>query len=80
MKKPTPKRKRSKHLTRVQYGAFSRAVKVRLLNETKLVACPQCKQMRQAHHACPTCGTYKGRQVLKMKTPGASGKVTKIKA
>jgi large subunit ribosomal protein L32 len=30
----------------------------------QLVACPQCKRPRLAHHACPNCGTYRGRQVL----------------
>lgn len=25
------------------------------------VACPQCKQPRVAHVACPSCGTYDGR-------------------
>lgn len=30
----------------------------------KLVVCPQCRSPRPSHHACPTCGTYKGRDVL----------------
>ncbi|HVB76135.1 MAG TPA: 50S ribosomal protein L32 [Ktedonobacteraceae bacterium] len=30
----------------------------------QLVACPQCKRPRLAHHACPNCGTYRGRQVF----------------
>jgi len=29
-----------------------------------LVACPQCKLPRLSHHACPHCGTYRGRQVF----------------
>lgn len=30
----------------------------------QLVACPQCRKPRRAHHACPNCGTYRGRQVF----------------
>lgn len=30
----------------------------------QLVACPQCKKPRLSHHACPSCGTYRGRQVF----------------
>ncbi len=35
--------------------------KVRL---PQLTICPQCKQARLAHHVCPNCGSYRGRQVL----------------
>jgi large subunit ribosomal protein L32 len=30
--------------------------------------CPQCHSMKLAHRACPTCGYYAGREVLKVKT------------
>jgi large subunit ribosomal protein L32 len=33
----------------------------------KLVAsmeCPQCGDRKLPHHLCPSCGQYKGRQVL----------------
>jgi large subunit ribosomal protein L32 len=30
----------------------------------QLVACPQCKRPRLAHHACPNCGTYRGRAIF----------------
>jgi large subunit ribosomal protein L32 len=30
----------------------------------KLVLCKQCRSPRRSHHACPTCGTYRGRDVL----------------
>jgi len=33
----------------------------------QLVSCPQCHQPRLSHHACPNCGTYRGRQVLQIK-------------
>ena len=31
-----------------------------------VVHCTQCNEPVMAHHACPSCGTYRGRQVLKM--------------
>ncbi len=27
-----------------------------------LDVCPECKSPKLAHHICPTCGMYKGRQ------------------
>jgi large subunit ribosomal protein L32 len=32
-----------------------------------LVICPQCRQHMRSHHACPHCGTYRGRQVIAVK-------------
>lgn len=32
-----------------------------------LVECPQCHTKILPHHACPTCGTYQGREVIKIK-------------
>jgi large subunit ribosomal protein L32 len=29
--------------------------------------CPQCHSPKLPHHACPTCGTYNGREVIKIK-------------
>ena len=31
--------------------------------------CPQCEGPVLTHKACPQCGTYKGREVVKMKAP-----------
>ena len=33
----------------------------------QLTVCPNCRQLRQTHHVCPNCGTYRGRQVLPVK-------------
>jgi large subunit ribosomal protein L32 len=33
----------------------------------QLVACPQCGDLRVSHHVCPTCGTYRGRQIVAIK-------------
>jgi large subunit ribosomal protein L32 len=35
-----------------------------VLKPLPLVKCPQCHQRKLDHHACPTCGTYRGREVL----------------
>ena len=29
-----------------------------------LTTCPQCGDARLPHHACPSCGTYKGRTII----------------
>lgn len=29
-----------------------------------LTVCPQCRSPRLPHHACPVCGTYRGRIVI----------------
>ena len=26
--------------------------------------CPQCQEPKQSHRACPSCGSYKGKDVL----------------
>ena len=31
-----------------------------------LTSCPQCGDARLPHHACPSCGTYKGRTVVEI--------------
>ncbi|HET8568468.1 MAG TPA: 50S ribosomal protein L32 [Candidatus Limnocylindria bacterium] len=33
-----------------------------------LSACPQCRLPKPAHQACPNCGTYRGRQVIEIKS------------
>jgi large subunit ribosomal protein L32 len=39
------------------------------LNVPKLVECPQCHSPKLPHHVCPTCGSYAGRDVIKIKSP-----------
>lgn len=29
-----------------------------------LTTCPECGEAVQPHHACPSCGAYKGRNVM----------------
>jgi large subunit ribosomal protein L32 len=32
-----------------------------------LAVCPQCKEPKHAHRICPTCGYYKGKQIIEIK-------------
>jgi large subunit ribosomal protein L32 len=36
------------------------------LTPAALTACPNCRRPIVAHQACPHCGQYRGRQVLKV--------------
>jgi len=38
------------------------------LKPTTLVKCPKCSKPVRPHRACSNCGTYKGRQVVKVNT------------
>lgn len=38
-----------------------------------LATCPQCGAAALPHQACISCGTYKGRSVLKIKIKKAKG-------
>ena len=33
------------------------------LQQPSLSLCPQCKEVKMPHRACPKCGTYKGREI-----------------
>ena len=32
-----------------------------------MVACSQCHSLKLAYHVCPSCGTYNGVEVIKIK-------------
>lgn len=36
------------------------------LTPPTVVDCPHCHEPRLPHRVCPSCGMYKGRQVLKL--------------
>jgi large subunit ribosomal protein L32 len=36
-------------------------------NPQAMELCPQCHSAMMPHHACPTCGTYNGREVITIK-------------
>jgi large subunit ribosomal protein L32 len=61
---PNPKRRHSKarrDKRRAQHGVAAPRV-----NE-----CPTCHQPKRPHRVCPTCGTYRGREVepLRLQAP-----------
>jgi large subunit ribosomal protein L32 len=56
-----PKRKISK-------GRRDRRRSHLALKPTKLVPCPQCHELRLPHRVCPSCGSYKGVEVIEIKT------------
>lgn len=31
-----------------------------------LVPCPHCQEMKLPHRVCPSCGMYKGKQIVEM--------------
>jgi len=37
------------------------------LTAPNVSTCPQCGETKLPHHACPNCGTYKGRAVIETK-------------
>ena len=38
----------------------------------RLQSCPQCHSAVLPHRVCPTCGQYKGREVVAPAAPGAA--------
>ncbi|MBP5322007.1 MAG: 50S ribosomal protein L32 [Kiritimatiellae bacterium] len=52
-----PKRKKSKMRVRQRRGQ----VKAEL---AQVQTCPECGALQQMHRVCPSCGKYRGRQVL----------------
>ena len=56
-KKKTSKARRDKR--RAQHGIESPRVNV----------CPTCHQPKRPHRVCPTCKTYKGREIEPLRTP-----------
>jgi large subunit ribosomal protein L32 len=57
---PLPKRKHSK-------GRRDRRRAHDALDARELVTCTNCGERHQAHHMCPSCGHYAGREVVEIK-------------
>ena len=36
------------------------------LTAPNLVECPQCHELKLPHRVCPSCGQYKGKEVIKV--------------
>ncbi|MCQ2392587.1 MAG: 50S ribosomal protein L32 [Kiritimatiellae bacterium] len=54
----SPKNRVSKMRKRQRVASLEKAI------IASVQACPVCGGLKQAHHVCPNCGTYKGRKVL----------------
>jgi len=53
-----PKRKTSKSKRDMRRSHYK-------TNAPAVTECPECGEARQPHHACPGCGSYRGRTVIK---------------
>jgi large subunit ribosomal protein L32 len=54
-----PKKKTSKSRSRMRRAHQA-------LQAPNLSPCPDCGEMRMSHRACPSCGRYRGRQVIEV--------------
>lgn len=36
------------------------------LDVPNLVECPQCHELKMPHRVCPSCGQYKGKEIIKV--------------
>ena len=39
------------------------------ISPPSLIKCSQCNSPKLPHHACPTCGSYNGREAIEIKSP-----------
>ena len=65
MSVPTQRRTKSSRLRRASHFA---------LKVTNLVKCQKCGKPTLPHTACGFCGTYKGKQVISLKTKKKTAK------
>jgi large subunit ribosomal protein L32 len=78
-KHPVPKKKTSRGRGNRRYKNFQNRARKRLDQAIQLVVCSNCSSKTRQHHVCPTCGFYRGEDILG-KAPKAEAKVTTIKA
>jgi large subunit ribosomal protein L32 len=60
---PNPRRKISRSKRDMRRAAWARK-----LQFNNLIDCENCGEKKMPHHACPNCGTYRGKAVI---TPGS---------
>lgn len=56
-----------KKKTSVSRKGLRRAGQTHKLYRTHAMNCPNCGDLTLPNKACPSCGTYKGKQVFEMK-------------
>lgn len=39
------------------------------ISPIQLAVCPECNSPKMFHQVCPTCGTYKGKEYIKVSRP-----------
>ncbi|MBQ9358891.1 MAG: 50S ribosomal protein L32 [Abditibacteriota bacterium] len=61
---PLPKRRHSNQRTRLRRTHYK-------LSRITVTECPRCHAACMPHTACPSCGYYDGRQVIKIKAKTA---------
>jgi len=64
--------KRRKTSSKTKMGRSHQALKMK-----QLISCPNCKEMIKAHRACPNCGQYKAKVVLKTQSDKKAAQVAK---
>lgn len=63
---PLPKRRHSNQRTRLRRTHYK-------LTLPGISECPRCHAPSLSHHACPSCGYYNGRLVIKVKEKQKKG-------
>jgi len=64
-----PKKKTCASRSKVRKSAWTAREQRRIVAETKIVKCPETGVAHLSHRVNPETGKYRGRQVLKTKTP-----------
>jgi len=63
-----PRKKISKHKSRVRHSEWKRRQLTKLSNVANVVKCKTCWKFKLTHRVCPHCGYYGEKQVLTIKT------------
>ena len=58
---PNPKKRKTP-------GATRRGRSHLALKKVNLTKCPKCGEMRKPHTACKVCGSYKSKEIVKVKS------------
>lgn len=64
----SPKKKISKTKSRTRHSTWQRLQLKKLSNKYSISKCSNCGKTKLSHRVCPSCGYYKGKQVLTIKS------------
>ena len=62
-----PRKKRSISKRRIRHGMWQRINLKKLSNKYAIAQCSNCGANKLSHRVCPSCGYYKGKQVMSIK-------------